>query len=58
MYLVGYCFFGDVSPVDSEDMKTDFLLELQKLMDVYAVIRLDISIDPYLYERYKRNQYE
>lgn len=47
-YLVGDVRFSEeITPIETKNTATLFLLELESLMNLYAVVKVDISIDPY-----------
>lgn len=50
-YLVGDVRLNyEISPIESTERANDFLIELQNLMDLYGVIKVDIAIDVYKYK--------
>ena len=49
-YLVGDIRFNtDITPIETKDNAEEFLIELQELMNLYGVTKIDISIDIYKY---------
>lgn len=49
-YLVGDIRFNtDITPIENKNNAQEFLIELQELMNLYGVIKIDISIDVYKY---------
>jgi hypothetical protein len=58
-YIVGDVKFNtDISPLQDGGTLTihQFMNDLQDLMELYAVTRIDISIDPYKFAEYKNQQ--
>ena len=53
-YLVGDIRYNnDITPIDNITYANDFLIELQKLMDLYGVVKIDISVDIYKFNQNK-----
>lgn len=50
-YLVGDVRLNnDISPIETTERANDFLIELQNLMDLYGVVKVDVAIDVYKYK--------
>lgn len=56
MYVTGEIKFSqEVSPLaeyDGEQME-EFMMEMQSFMDLYAITRIDLAIDPYKFMEHK-----
>lgn len=55
-YIVGDVKFNtEISPLQDGGTLTlcQFMDDLQELMEIYAVTKIDISIDPYRFAEYK-----
>ena len=54
-YLVGdVSINNDITPIDNITYyENDFIIELQKLMDLYGVVKIDVSIDIYKFNQNK-----
>lgn len=57
IYVTGEIKFSqDVSPLteyDEESMQ-EFMREMQAFMDLYAITRIDLAIDPYKFMQHKK----
>lgn len=57
IYVTGEIKFSqEVSPLteyDEESMQ-EFMREMQAFMDLYAITRIDLSIDPYKFMQHKK----
>ena len=50
-YLIGDIRYNnDITPIDNITNANIFLIELQELMNLYGVVKIDISIDVYKYQ--------
>lgn len=58
-YIVGEVkFSSEISPLSNDMVMGEiFLKELQDLMELWAVTRLDVSIDPYKFAEAKQQTY-
>ena len=55
-YLIGDIRYNnDITPIDNITNANIFLIELQELMNLYGVVKIDISIDIYKYNQNKQS---
>jgi hypothetical protein len=57
MYVIGEIKFSqEVSPLAEYDgeMMEEFMREMQSFMDLYAITRIDLAIDPYRFMEHKK----
>lgn len=57
MYVIGNIQFSqEVSPLAEYDgeMMEEFMREMQSFMDLYAITRIDLAIDPYRFMEHKK----
>lgn len=57
MYVIGNIQFSqEVSPFAEYDgeMMEEFMREMQSFMDLYAITRIDLAIDPYRFMEHKK----
>lgn len=57
IYVTGEIKFSqDVSPLTEydEDSMQEFMREMQAFMDLYAITRIDLAIDPYKFMQHKK----
>lgn len=57
IYVTGDIKYNtELSPLAEFDDETmeEFMFKIQDFMDLYAITRIDIAIDPYKYLQYKK----
>jgi hypothetical protein len=57
IYVTGDIKYNtELSPLAEFDNETmeEFMFKIQGFMDLYAITRIDIAIDPYKYLQYKK----